>query len=273
MAKFIDLCNKYFNEHDFYEILGVSKTSSDKEVRKAYHKLSLKVHPDRVSDEDKSEATEKFKILGRIYSTLSSKEKRSIYDQTGSIDDDDGGTFEDSDFDWLNYWRCIFKPLSQKNIQDYEKQYKGSEEETSDLKKAYVNGKGDMDFILEAVPFSNCEEEPRLKAIIQKFIDSGEVPEYDRFVNENPRKTARRKRKYEEEARQAALIASPIDLDDSGEEALKELIQSKQRERGEQMNSFFDQLAAKYGGKEKPKAKVGGKEKPKAKVGARRKKN
>lgn len=160
-------------------------------VRKAYHKLSLKVHPDRVGDEHKAEATEKFKILGRIYSVLSNQEKRAVYDETGTIDDEDG----DSDFDWLNFWKRIFKPLSHKDYKDYEVKYKDSEEEAIDLKKAYVNGKGDMDFILEMVPFTNCDDEPRLKTIIQKYIDNGEVPEYDCFVNESPRKAARRKRK------------------------------------------------------------------------------
>jgi DnaJ family protein C protein 9 len=71
----------------------------------------------------------------------------------------------------------------------------GSEEELSDLKRAYLNGKGDMDFILEAVPFSHTDEEPRLRELIQGLIDKGDVPEYKAFTNETPRKRERRKRK------------------------------------------------------------------------------
>lgn len=52
-----------------------------------------------------------------------------------------------------------------------------------------------MDYILEAVPFTNCEEEPRLHDIIQNLIKSGEVPEYKAFTNENDKKKQRRKRK------------------------------------------------------------------------------
>lgn len=52
-------------------------------VRKAYHKLSLLVHPDRVEEKKKAEATEKFKVLGRIHSILSDNEKRAIYDESG----------------------------------------------------------------------------------------------------------------------------------------------------------------------------------------------
>lgn len=52
-------------------------------VKKAYHKASLKYHPDRVNEDQKDEATKKFQYLGKIYSILSDKEKRKIYDETG----------------------------------------------------------------------------------------------------------------------------------------------------------------------------------------------
>jgi DnaJ family protein C protein 9 len=71
----------------------------------------------------------------------------------------------------------------------------GSEEELNDLKRAYLDGKGDMDFILEAVPFSHTDEEPRLRELIQGLMDKGDVPEYKAFTNETPRKRERRKRK------------------------------------------------------------------------------
>lgn len=59
----------------------------------------------------------------------------------------------------------------------------------------FILGKGDMDYILEAVPFTNCDEEPRLHAIIEGLIESGEVPEFKAFTNENDKKKQRRKRK------------------------------------------------------------------------------
>ena len=54
-------------------------------VRKAYHKISLLVHPDRVEESEKLEATEKFKVLGKIHSILSDKEKKAIYDESGKF--------------------------------------------------------------------------------------------------------------------------------------------------------------------------------------------
>lgn len=52
-----------------------------------------------------------------------------------------------------------------------------------------------MDYILEAVPFTNCDEEPRLHAIIEDLIKRGEVSEYTAFTNENAKKKQRRRRK------------------------------------------------------------------------------
>lgn len=54
-------------------------------VKKAYYKLSLKVHPDRVGEDEKENATGKFQTLGKVYSILSDKEKRKIYDETGKF--------------------------------------------------------------------------------------------------------------------------------------------------------------------------------------------
>ena len=54
-------------------------------MKRGYHKLSLKVHPDRVSAEEKDEATKKFQALGQVYSILSDKDKRAVYDETGKL--------------------------------------------------------------------------------------------------------------------------------------------------------------------------------------------
>lgn len=66
---------------DYYEILGVSKTSSNDEIKSAYRKLAMKYHPDR-NPGDK-EAEEKFKELAEAYEVLSDQTKRSQYDRFG----------------------------------------------------------------------------------------------------------------------------------------------------------------------------------------------
>jgi DnaJ-class molecular chaperone len=61
----------------FYDILGVDKTASDTEIKKAYRALSLKYHPDRNSDDD---AKSKFQEINEAYETLSDPAKRQAYD-------------------------------------------------------------------------------------------------------------------------------------------------------------------------------------------------
>lgn len=67
---------------DYYKILGVEKSVSDEELKKAYRKLALKYHPDR-NQGDKA-AEEKFKEMSEAYAVLSNKEKRAQYDRFGS---------------------------------------------------------------------------------------------------------------------------------------------------------------------------------------------
>src|ERR1700736_428552 len=66
---------------DYYEILGVKKSASAEEIRKAFRKLARKYHPD-VNPGDKS-AEEKFKVLSEANEVLSDPKKRKIYDQVG----------------------------------------------------------------------------------------------------------------------------------------------------------------------------------------------
>lgn len=66
---------------DFYKILGVPRSASIKDIKKAYRKLALQLHPDRNPDDPR--AQEKFQDLGAAYEVLSDSEKRKQYDTYG----------------------------------------------------------------------------------------------------------------------------------------------------------------------------------------------
>ena len=76
-------------QQDYYELLGVSRSADDAEIKKAYRKLAMKHHPDRNPDDKTSE--EKFKDVQKAYAILSNKHKRSAYDQFGHAGVEGGG--------------------------------------------------------------------------------------------------------------------------------------------------------------------------------------
>ncbi|MBD3637842.1 MAG: molecular chaperone DnaJ [Crocinitomicaceae bacterium] len=69
------------SKRDYYDILGVSKSADEKEIKKAYRKIALKYHPDKNPDD--KEAEEKFKEAAEAYEVLSDADKRARYDQFG----------------------------------------------------------------------------------------------------------------------------------------------------------------------------------------------
>lgn len=83
---------------DYYQVLGVAKTASQDEIKKAFHKLAHKYHPDKGGDE------KKFKEINEAYQVLSDAQKRQQYDQFGRVFDGGqagaGAGFDPSGFSW-----------------------------------------------------------------------------------------------------------------------------------------------------------------------------
>lgn len=77
------------SKKDYYDVLGVSKTATADEIKKAYRKLARQYHPD--VNKDNPEAAEKFKEASEAYSVLSDEQKRAQYDQFGHAAFENGG--------------------------------------------------------------------------------------------------------------------------------------------------------------------------------------
>ncbi|XP_071789160.1 dnaJ homolog subfamily C member 9-like [Asterias amurensis] len=250
MSGLLDSCEELFGTRNLYEILALVKGASKNEVKRGYYKLSLKVHPDRVSDEEKEIATQKFQALGRIYRVLSDDNLRSLYDDTGEVDDD---MDTEQNKDWSTYWRILFKKVSVNDIREFEKKYQGSEEELADLKASYMEFEGDMEQILENVLCCTVDDEPRFAEILTDLINKEELPEYPAFTKENKKQKTGRRKKAKQEAAEAEHLAKEMGLgQENGDDALSALIKQRQQSRDQQMDSFMAGLEAKYC---KPKSK------------------
>jgi molecular chaperone DnaJ len=71
------------SKRDFYEVLGVGRSASDDEIKKAYRKLAMKYHPDRNQGDKAAEAEAHFKVVKEAYEMLSDPQKKAAYDQYG----------------------------------------------------------------------------------------------------------------------------------------------------------------------------------------------
>ena len=103
-------------KRDYYEVLGVSKTASEQEIKSAFRKKAKEFHPDL--NKDDPNAAEKFKEAQEAYSVLSDESKRKMYDQYGHAGVGNGGpgaggfggysNFDGAGFDFGDIFDSIF---------------------------------------------------------------------------------------------------------------------------------------------------------------------
>ena len=93
-------------KRDYYEVLGVGRSTSEEEIKRAYRKLAVKFHPDKNPDDPHAE--EKFKELGEAYDVLMDADKRAAYDRFGHAAFEQGGRFRGGFHDPFDIFREVF---------------------------------------------------------------------------------------------------------------------------------------------------------------------
>ena len=94
------------NGMDLYEILGSTKEATASEIKKAYHKVALRLHPDK----NLPDAAGKFQTLQKVYGVLGDAEKRKVYDETGRVDD---AELSGEKFNLYEYYRGIYRKVTE----------------------------------------------------------------------------------------------------------------------------------------------------------------
>ncbi|XP_073001252.1 chaperone protein dnaJ 6-like [Typha latifolia] len=155
-----------------YEILGVEQTASQQEIKKAYYKLALRLHPDKNPGDE--EAKEKFQLLQKVISVLGDEEKRAVYDQTGCTDDD--ALVGEAAENLQEFFRSVYRRVTEADIEEFEANYRGSDSEKKDLKDLYIKFKGNMNSLFCSMICSEPKlDSHRFKDVIDEAIAEGEL--------------------------------------------------------------------------------------------------
>lgn len=245
-------------KHILYEYLGLRGDCSQADIKKAYYKLALECHPDRVKGDSDTlnHAKERFQQIGKAYEILSDPTKRKLYDERGIIENDG------SEANWAEYFRELFKRVTMDDLDEFKANYVGSKEEYEDILAAYVKNKGDIAAVTDSIFFGDVDSEARYLSIIKQAIAKGIVPEFKKMAkivsDEAAYKAQQRKRisRAAKEAVEAAEMAKELGLHGKGKDGLVAAIKGRSQGRFE---SLIASLESKYANEDleadKPKKK------------------
>lgn len=242
-----------FPDIDPYEELGVKNSDAPPVIKKAYYKLCLQYHPDKHLHDSKPKKAEnkvKFEKIQFSYSIVGDVKRRSIYDQTGSIN----GSVLDDDIDW----KALFKKyattkVTEEMIEEDRIKYQDSTEERDDILKSMQYYDGDFMKLFEVIPHLEFDkdEESRIYDIVEGLIKSKKLKssnKWKKYVKNRKREIRKRQRKLQKESVEAEKMMKELKKKKKvkdGEMSLKAMIQSRHG------NDPFDALIAKYSGKNK----------------------
>ncbi|KAK8438445.1 hypothetical protein ACI3LY_004878 [Candidozyma auris] len=235
-----------------YEVLEVEKDATPLAIKKAYKRLSLKFHPDKIQQQNLDHDNTFFPKIQFAYSILSDPAKRNRYDTTGSL----GLSGEDPDdvFDWKDYFDSMTEKITIDMIEEDRAKYQGSEEEREDILHNFVYYEGDFLRLFEVIPHLEFDEaqESRVFDLLEDAIVKGELSmdhsmekTWDKYKKSRKTKVKAMLKKLAREAKQAEKMAKKITKKPIKTEGdLAALIQKK---NAGSLDNLISSLESKYG--------------------------
>ena len=193
-----------------YSILQCPTSSTPEELKRAYRVAALKYHPDRQiirhvvkqnnhTNEGGSSSSLKFQAVSAAYQVLMDDVQRAYYDTTGILREDEHDHADNSNSstrhtsstnrhrggdtrDWKTFFESVFNDIQQvgKNHNEVAKNYRNSNDEMIDVLRYYTLCQGDMNLIVECVPYGNKTDIDRWnKDIIYPAISCGKILNYN----------------------------------------------------------------------------------------------
>ncbi|XP_027365772.1 chaperone protein dnaJ 6-like [Abrus precatorius] len=237
-----DLNPPNHDENSLYQVLGVEKTASQQEIKKAYYKLALRLHPDKNPGDEEAKA--RFQQLQNVISILGDEEKRAVYDQTGCVDD--AVLAGDVVQNLKEFFRTMYKKVTEADIEEFEANYRGSDSEKNDLIDLYNKCKGNMNRLFCSMLCSDPKlDSHRFKDILDEAIAAGELKEtkaykkWGKKISETKPPTSPLRRRAKSSSKQS-------------ETDLYAIMSQRRDERKGRFDSMFSSLVSKYGGGQMP---------------------
>ncbi|KAK4536942.1 hypothetical protein CDCA_CDCA10G2967 [Cyanidium caldarium] len=246
----------------FYDVLGVSKHATGGEIKKAYRRLVLLAHPDKLraqlpdTEEARQQAHDHFLQLQRVYETLIDDEKRAYYDETGRCLDDesaDGGLDRSTVEDLLVFYRTAFRRVTEEDIAAFEGKYRESDMERADLLDHYRNMGGRVEHVVDHIPYSSEEDLQRFMDCYDECIRQGTLQRTPAYQRARQTLLARARKRQGKAKRTRQAGGRRVEAGRSTT-SLASTILARRSEREAEMQALCERLVEKYAANDAPQS-------------------
>lgn len=241
-----------FPDIDPYEVLGIDSKATPLDIKRAYKKLSLKYHPDKLqSHQDHEDLKDMFPQIQFAYSILSDANKRQRFDNTGSLNElEDGEEF----FDWKQYFDSLTEKITIEMIDEDRVKYQNSQEEELDILQNFIYYEGDFLKLFEVIPHLEFDEEQeerifnKIETLMESYpqeFNKPTIKSFEKYKKSRKTKVKNKLKKLAKEAKEAEELEQIIKQKhgNGGNGDLKSIIQSRQTNR---LDDLINNLESKY---------------------------